>query len=234
MESKRIIVLANSIKKGGRCVAGRELNRNSGSVGGWIRPISDVEEGTLMPQHMEVDRNNQLNVLDIVDVPLVQHANDRCHPEDWNVGSAKWQHVHRFTLSEILRLEETPHGLWLEDKTHSDRVSCDFIFGQSCHQSLYLVRPNNFRVRIWKEYNSARGYNQKKSRAVFEFMGVEYNLGLTDPVVTNKYCTRFPKVGESPTEFTLPFADNCLLCVSMTPNLGRYHYKVVATVMELP
>jgi hypothetical protein len=31
-----------------------------------------------------------------------------------------------------------------------------------------------------------------------------------------------------------PYGDNCLLCVSLTPEFNGYHYKVVAAVLELP
>lgn len=51
-EFKRIIVLANSIKKGGRCVAGREVEGKEATVGNWVRPISDESEGESMSRHM--------------------------------------------------------------------------------------------------------------------------------------------------------------------------------------
>jgi hypothetical protein len=80
MTTKRIVVLANSIKKRGRCVAGREIIQKDREPGSWLRPISAVEEGTLMPNHMAVDSGRPLQVLDIVEVPVTQHARDLCHP----------------------------------------------------------------------------------------------------------------------------------------------------------
>ena len=50
---KRIVCLANSRKRGGRCVAGKELLAD-GRAGGWIRPVSaarkrgSVGTGTLL------------------------------------------------------------------------------------------------------------------------------------------------------------------------------------------
>ncbi len=38
MEFKRIIVLANSIKFGGRCVAGRIVGGGQQPAGEWVRP----------------------------------------------------------------------------------------------------------------------------------------------------------------------------------------------------
>lgn len=233
MEFKRIIVLANSMKKKGRCVAGRELGEDETDVGHWLRPISNVEEGTLMPRHMAVDRGKPLEVLHIVDVPLTRYADDRCHPEDWEVGKEKWRYVDRFDSGGVASLEETPGDLWLEDRSRTDRVECDFLLRRRHHQSLHLIRPRNLRLRLWKEYNADRGYNQKKTRAVFNYSGVEFNLSLTDPVATERHCTSFPDVGKPAQELVLPFGDHCLLCVSLTPMFHGYHYKVVATVLEL-
>lgn len=232
MPSKRIVVLANSIKKGGRCVAGRMLNDDS-EVQEWVRPISDADEGTLMPQHMVTDTAKPLNVLDIVDIPLAKHAGDPCHPEDWYVRTATWRHRGSFDAKDVPELEETPDGLWLGDRARTDRVACDFLQRQRPLQSLYLIRPVNFRIRLSREFNRFKGYAQKKTRAVFDYNGVEYNLSLTDPVVTDRHCTVFPGLDAPPLEIVLPCADDCLVCVSLTPSLNDYHYKVVATVLEL-
>jgi len=71
MEWKRIVVLANSIKKGGRCVAGRELTDNEACTDKWLRPISTEVEGELMPKHMRLNTNKGVEVLDIIDIPLI-------------------------------------------------------------------------------------------------------------------------------------------------------------------
>jgi hypothetical protein len=84
--TKRIIVLANSIKKSARCIAGIEVGMGKAiQPTGWIRPISSESEGELEPRHMRVEGGGVLNVLDIVDVPLTRHANDPVHPEDWEI-----------------------------------------------------------------------------------------------------------------------------------------------------
>lgn len=66
MERRHILVLANSIKKGGRCIAGRELLRRQTGwrLGPWVRPVSDAEGGTLHPPHMALDSGGEPSVLD--------------------------------------------------------------------------------------------------------------------------------------------------------------------------
>ena len=233
MPTRRIIVLANSVKKGGRCVAGRALT-SSGEVTEWIRPVSAVDEGTLMPEHMTVNHGHNLDVLDVVNVPLEIHNGDQCHPEDWLVDNTEWEFLEKYDHDTIADLEDNPNDLWLEDSNHSDRATCGYLQSQYHHQSLYLIRPQNLHVRLWRVFNKYKGYNQKKTRVVFNYLDNEYALSLTDPVATRLYCNDFPVVDQPANEFTLPFKDKCLLCISLTPQFNGYHYKVAATILELP
>lgn len=235
MEFKRMIVLANSIKNGGRCVAGREIMGEEAMAGAWLRPVSDESEGELMPRHMVTTNSSPIEVLDIVDVPLDRYANDKCHPEDWVLATSdRWRHQKKFPVKDLVGLEENPRDLWLEDRSNTDRVTCDFLLCQKQHQSLYLLRPKNLRVRLWREFNQYKGYKQKKTRTIFNYGDAEFNLSLTDPVATTQYCTDFPTGDEPAREFAFPFRDNCLVCVSLTPEFNGFHYKVVATILELP
>jgi hypothetical protein len=235
MELKRIIVLANSIKKRARCVAGIEVRTGKQlAPAGWIRPVSGESEGELELRHMRVEGGGPVAVLDIMDVPLTQYAKDPIHPEDWIVDtSQRWTRAGTFDPKTLATLEEEPKDLWLESTSDTDRVTGAFLTQRTKHQSLYLIRPENLRVRLWREF---KGYNRKKTRAVFNYRDAEYSLGLTDPLTTDRYRLPFPDVDKPPNEIPLPCADKYLLCVSLTPlyKPTGYHYKVVATVLELP
>ena len=234
--TKRIVVLANSIKKQARCIAGIEVGSGRElDPAGWVRPVSDESEGELRPRHMQVNGGGVLNVLEIVDVPLLHGADDRVHPEDWIIDlDRKWERKARFDTAALGDLEEEPLDLWLESTSRTDRVRPAFLSNREAHQSLYLIRPANLRLRLWTEFNQFKGRDQKKSRAVFDYNGWGYSLSLTDPVATDRYCRQFPAVDEQPREFPLACGDRCLLCVSLTPEFNGYHYKVVATVLQLP
>jgi len=236
MEFKRMIVLANSIKKGERCVAGREVStERNAAVGGWIRPISDESEGELKPRHMRVDDGSPLAVLDIVDVPLSEYVEDVVHPEDWVVDAGqKWKRRNQLHRQQLLALEEQPEDLWLESASHTDRVTGAFLSKRSSHQSLYLIRPSNLCIELSYEYNPFKNRNQKKTRARFGYRGQEYQMNLTDPVFTHQHCTTYPALGAQASIVRPPCRDNCLLCVSLTPEFNGFHYKVVATILELP
>jgi hypothetical protein len=234
---KRLLVLANSVKKNGRCVAGRLLTDGSPAAAlGWCRPISDTGEGELYPRHMVLSGKTELCPLDVVDVPVSGYAKNPAHPEDWMVSGDQWTRVKRLKPQVLPRLVEEPRGLWLEDRNRPDRVSPAFFTKEGKHQSLYLIRPGRLRLRLWREVNEFKGYTQKKTRVLFDYGGQPYDLSLTDPVATSRHCQTFPTLEQPASEFPFPFGDKCVLCVSLTPPFEKtgFHYKVVATVLELP
>ena len=166
MESKRIIVLANSYKKQGRCIAGRIVDERD-AVGDWVRPISDQAEGELLPRHVRTADGSPLRILDIVDVPLDRYASNKCHPEDWIVdGSGSWKQQKNLAREGLANLEEKPSDLWVESASRTDRVTGTFLLKSPRHQSLYLVRPTGFHVEMTNDFNHFEGRNQKKRRGL--------------------------------------------------------------------
>lgn len=182
---------------------------------------------------MAVAGGGHVEVLDIVDVPLAKYANDPAHPEDWIVStSQQWRRTGKLGRRTLATLREFPDDLWLDPAATPDRVTSAFLAQRPQFQSLYLIRPERLRIRLSREIDENQGFTQKR-RAVFSYRGVEYDLGLTDPVVTEKYWFTFPNPNAPPNEFPFPYADKCLVCVSLTPMFLGCHYKVVASVLEL-
>ena len=75
MPTKRIVLLANSVKISGRCIAGREVVGDYPDIqfGDWIRPVSEGD-GTLYSRHYRLDEGGFAGVLQIVDVPVLANA----------------------------------------------------------------------------------------------------------------------------------------------------------------
>ncbi len=233
MPTKRVIVLANSIKKQARCVAGREIVRADGNrLGDWIRPVSDSGEGELLSHHYHLDGGGSAQVLDIVDMELQAPKSDPGQPENWLIDeTTSWKKVQSFPAAKIHMLEEEPGDLWL-DGGASDRISIAAQSARSPQSSLAIVRPRNLRIRLWREFNPWKNYTQRKSHALFEYAGEAYDLSLTDPVFSARHCASHPAENEPAREFAPPCGDDCLLCISLTPPFNGEHYKVVATVLE--
>jgi len=130
----------------------------------------------------------------------------------------------------LLPLVEEPEGLWLDPGQKNDRASGAFLQRLANLQSLYLIRPEAFhfqiRSKVWD------GYGKKQQRGLFTYRERHYDFALTDPLIGRKY---FPDYPRTPEGYIQP-ADprRILLCVSLTPPFNDLHYKVIATVFELP
>ena len=64
-----LICLANSRKHGERCVAGLRLDGR-----GWVRPISDADDGRLFRPQYTFSDGREFGLLDVVRVPLLGAA----------------------------------------------------------------------------------------------------------------------------------------------------------------
>ncbi len=235
MASKQIIVLANSIKKQARCVAGREVLQSGGttSVGSWVRPVSGEDEGQLLARHYRLLNGGSASVLDIIEIHVTGRTGDPGQPENWRLDEMRpWRKVGRFSPKDIVPLLENPNNLWLERRKRTNQASVSFQARQQGQSSITLIRPQGLRIRLWTEFNEYKYSEQRKTHAVFSYAGQEYDLSLTDPVFTSRY-RQHPACAEPPIELIPECRDKCALCVSLTPPFHGYHYKVVATVLEL-
>jgi hypothetical protein len=234
---KRLVVLANSIRHAPcRCVAGREVHSDRAPVefGGWVRPVSDHGDGELYEQEIKLDDKSAPRVLDVIDVFLSGKQEGHVQPENWYLARRHtWRKVGRMARSHLPLLAEEPGTLWHLRGRRSDRVAVADAARMQIEQSLYLIRPQALRVKFWTQPLPETQSQKHYRRAVFSYHGVEYNLSLTDPVVNARYDQDFPQVGDPPREEPLPCGDECLLCVSLAREYQGWHYKVVATVVEL-
>ena len=235
MTIKRMLVLANSTKHHPKsCVAGRELIDERGGKtrwGSWIRPVSNHDEGALDFVERRLMDGKDPQPLDVIQVPLSLPENNPLQPENWLIqpGQAcmKESSSDAHTLSSLV---EEPESLWLDPAQKSDRASASALQRSPNFQSLYLIRPEGFhfqiRSRVWD------GYAKKQSRGLFNCRGKHYDFALTDPVIGRKYFPDYPRTQDGNIQPADP--RRILLCVSLTPPFHDLHYKVIATVFELP
>lgn len=221
--TKRILVLANSWKNGGACVAGRTFSDKK--YLDWIRPVSSRPTQELSCDERRCSDGVEVSVLDIVDVPLIapvphlhQFENHVVEPsKQWTRSQpGGWQHVSGW--------QQSPPTLWSngEHSKHgfNDRVSPDKL--ATFDASLYLIEPTNLSIHVQDE-----GYEttQLKARARFDYKGERYVLKITDPVAHD----HFVRKGAGTHKL-----EPAILCVSLTDAFdgcnGRYAYKLVAGV----
>jgi len=100
MQTKTIVVLANSVKKSGRCLAGKEVSRagDDWKIGGWIRPVGSEAGGEVREYQMRLALGHDPELLEIVEIPVERACPLPDQPENWL----------------IQRLSEKIHGNRLE------------------------------------------------------------------------------------------------------------------------
>jgi len=232
MPLKTVFVLANSIKKRQRCVAGREVFRDSDGKqcwGGWIRPVTGHDEGALRLAECRLQDGTTPVPFDVIQIPTTSNENSATQPENWYIeASAQWRKTATLNRKEAEQLVETPKNLWLERGERQDRVTPQHLVSRNDHQSLYLVKPKNFYLSV--EVASWEGVAKKRIRCVFTYERQTYNFSMTDPIASRKYFPNWSSVPSGRTD--LKQSSDLLICVSLTPELNGYHYKVVATVIE--
>ena len=235
---KTFVILANSIRRGCRCIAGREMTEHDGQRhwGLWIRPVSQHGEGEISTQECLCSDGTQPAVLDIVEITLTTRQDCAYQPENFIIDpSCRWQKHGTIPASSLPTIEEEPTHLWLQAGAgRTDRIQSQIALGSlEPFQSLYLIRPTKLLFRIWETLDAFRGGLRKQRRAVFSYAGTEYNLTITDPSMEARYFRPFPPHDQPPKEIAPRSPENCLLVVSLAaPFTDGYHYKVVATVLE--
>jgi hypothetical protein len=152
-----LIILANSIMPGGRCVAG--IDRKTGK---WMRP--KLKNGThVMPNQPEI---TNLKLLDIVEVPFL---NEQPNPiekyqiENEYVADYRWKKIGTATIKDILQYVENSSVIF---HSSNDRVDPSVLENISKQQwkSLQLIETDvifikdRLKVNQWRsEFKDGEG-----------------------------------------------------------------------------
>lgn len=210
----RILVLANSIKKGGHCIAGK-YGKSLDSFT-WIRPIADRANDALLPNECRCTDGGQPQVLDWVKIPLLRPSGVPPQSENWVIDpSSRWERDGKAPSQLIGLMRDPPEALWIDGFSSSgginDRVP-DSLAG-AVPASLRLISVQDFQIRV----------TGHKVRGLFEHSGSTYILSVTDPIYQHHYRAR----GEG-----IHSLGNVFLTVSLGEDFGGYRYKLVAAIIE--
>jgi|TARA_B100000315_G_C14567051_1_gene583476 hypothetical protein len=221
---KKIICLANSRKKSGRCIAGREVLEND--FGPWIRPVSIRPTKEISEKERRYENGRRAVVFDIIKIPLLDPVPVHHHVEDhlidadlyWSKkGMANWG-----TIEGLLDPLNSP--LWINgDSTYhgmNDKISETLASG--LQSSLMLIRPSDLKILVRKESGFAGSPERRCVRAEFNAAEAHYRLKVTDPIAEEKYL--------SCNDGTYPL-DGAILCVSLGEAWKQYVFKLVAAIL---
>ncbi len=211
----RFVCLANSLKEGGRCLAGIELNSNNhpekvSSSPKWIRPICEAGHGEV-PTHLV----SHIKILDIIEIDITGRSEEINYQSEnvfFNEDSIKV--VGTFDLTQLEQLcDKKP----LVFGNRGKAISSEAIGGLT--YSLMLIKTSSFEV-IQKKYEDKP--NKLQSRLVFTYNGHQYDLPITDPVFLHNY--------QSNPDF-LDVESAIFVILSLGIEWSDWYYKLVAGII---
>ncbi|MGA2207711.1 MAG: hypothetical protein ABSG10_13370 [Terracidiphilus sp.] len=226
MSFDRIVCLANSYKHNHRCVAGISLVTKQ-----WIRLVGKRVPGCLTRQQTCYSDGTEAAILDVFEAELGERCGSNCHPEDVLSVERPWRPVRRFDEPRDASfltgyLNKGPSVL----QGYGDRVYARKFEAAPADKSLELIHPENLSWWIREEAG------KRKNRAIFRAGSVIrtcYDLAVTDPNWLDRL--RPLPAGIYPHSYffkeTLPMT---FLTVSLSEPFERFHYKLVAGVVNLP
>lgn len=219
MTTRSILCLANSRKHGGRCVAGLFADG-----AGWVRAVSPTDDGTLSTAHYTFSDGAEAAPLDLVEIPFQGNRPRKHHPEDWVIAPERWRRAPRLSDREmaLLLLPHVETGPALIRDT-GDRISYTSIEQQPMQRSLALAMPES--IELYRK-QTLRGTWLARGR--FRLAGVNYDLGLTDPVWVNSV-TRT----EQPASIK-PAGKRIMLTISLSEMFEGCYFKLIATLLLVP
>lgn len=211
----RFVCLANSIKEGGRCLAGIQLNNNNEpiiEINGpkWIRPVCKTQHGQIYTHWV-----SQITLMDIVEIEITgfplkqsfQSENAFFKDDDLKV-------VGRFEKDKLDALCDNHYylfGNWGKALSIEEAAVLD--------HSLALINVTKFEII---EKNDMENPDKKKIRLLFYHNETQYDFPVTDPVFLNLYRNN---------SRILNVVKSLFLCVSIGINFNGWHYKLVAGII---
>ncbi len=219
---KRIVCLANSRKRNGRCVAGRELLGN-GSVGGWIRPVSAREDEEVSGVERQYEDSGEPRVLDVIDVPVLDPRPKGYQRENWLLDpSLRWTRVDRIGESNLAQWTDIGETLWINGYSTSDGLNnrIPLAAANTLDDSLRLVRVDDLELSV-SAPRADQGDFTRRMQGRFRFGGATYSLRVTDPVCEQRY----PRHGSYE-------IGRCFIAVSVGEPYHGHAYKLIAAVIE--
>ena len=219
--AKRIVCLANSRKKGGRCIAGKELLAD-GRPGGWVRPVSDRENEAVNEIERRYRDRSKPAILDLIDVPLLE-ARPRGHQqENWLLNPEYyWTREKRVSIEDLHRLVDPVEQLWVNGYPYrgglNNRVPGSKAKSLKC--SLCLIKVDELVLQVYSPFpNAAR----TRVNGRFSYGGTDYIMRVTDPACEHE----FQSIGMYP-------IGKCFLTISLGEAFeDGYCYKLIATVIK--
>ncbi|WP_456402493.1 dual OB domain-containing protein [Persephonella sp.] len=171
---KKILLLANSVKRGQRCIAGIDVENRE-----WIRFVKDRNGKELLLSDFEiVDKDNEkihnnVFILSLLEVEIkekvpLNHQKENC------IIDSKIVFIENYPKSKLEEFVQYPKDLWGRD----NKVSLTEIDKNNVDSSLFLIKVD--KVELYLKDRSEWGQSPQR-RARFLYNNIDYDFPLTDP-----------------------------------------------------
>ncbi len=216
----RIICLANSWKRGERCIAG--INELQGK---WVRPISDLPDGQIPKEMRQINRLEPA-LLDVLDIPLAKTGPDfGFESENLSILPGKWRQVGKVPPAYLLKYCNSQAYILHNDLRY---VTVEFMQSLPKCDRLTLQLVTAVRFTVKKLIQRFEGGNKWEGSIVTKY-NQRLTATITDPVFIRKL-----ELGYRPQKA-------CLVTVSLSmpwrPDDWEGDdpcWKLIAGVIELP
>ena len=185
MFERDIVILANSLRMGGHCLAGKDLH-----TGEWIRPINTINPKRPDPSAF---RNYDLlklygnesgpQLFDCVRIGFKKKCPTKCQPENFFIDQNPWKPLEPFQRDKIPELVDEPPFMWLGQKdTMSpapDRISQERVNKQPIDSSLIFMKlePSKNEMKFIPDTDY---HHRSRKRMQFLYGGKRYSLVVKD------------------------------------------------------
>ena len=215
---KYFVCLANSYKRGGRCIAGVEIVfdnrggwkpvRNEDGRPRWIRPIAKTTYGEI--PNFVAENIEMLSVVKLTDVIACP---EQCHVENVYYSCMEPCEYNASRESNIMnQLIDSKHQSIFHNRGRA--VSAEMLVG--INYSLMLIHPD--KASAYRDENREKSKNRMK----FTYYGVEYDFPITDPSFLEEFKREPERYGDIPDVY---------LALSLGLEFEGWHHKLVAGVI---
>jgi hypothetical protein len=223
MPREQMLVVANSRKMGGRCLAGVSLRD-----GRLVRPISPYGNGALSDKECRVGAGTP-QLLEVVSFVHENSTRDSAQPENVVITLAPWKLEGAFELDEALEVLLPVAHQGPKLFANSGRAVPEHVAAAGIEASLALIEPEHLRFGHGSQADAHTG----SPRALFGFGGQDWSLPVTDFDVGPRIL-KLPEGVYGWAELGLREPKQALLTVSLGTAHEGWHHKLVAAVLSFP
>lgn len=207
---KTIVILAKSIKKGGLCIAGKDIESKE-----WIRPVHPSNPEGTIPLSICYRNGCQVQLFDIVEIDFTKACPTICQPENvFYNEKTKWVKKGNIDpTTDLVDYVDNPNMIFYNNSRSVDEGSLNSI------SSLYLVEVENL-VAGWI-YNGY--YDKYQRKACFNYNDSYYQrIAVTDPGFS---CLKLPQ------DDKYYLINHSIITVSLTEPFNGNSYKILANIL---